>query len=420
MRKFYKICLTMMCTLLVIPNTNIKAEESCIWKTENGINYWYENGIKQGTYNDKNGVIGDGTIRGREIYDPESNGWYWLDACFDGAKAVNKEVWMPYIYQNENNWSNEEIEANASNSGNMASQVAQAINDKSGKWVRYDNEGKMVKGWYTVEGEDANIYPSQAGNTYYYDETTGLMAKGAIVIDNETYEFNSLTGALEKGEKPIKKVPVTTTETSNSTNVEPNGHFETVVITPATTETYTTTEKIWIPASTQKVLVKDAWTETVVVKDAWTETIPAETTVINHPAEYKDEWKVITKTIEIYHPAQEEVLGTRRIQIGSHFEGSVSVPDYIYETYVVQEAKEAWTEYKEVEDMQKVSVKVRDAWSETVEVTKAQIIYHEAETKVINHPAEYKDEVTPGHYEDKVVTKERTVPAVTKQVWVED
>ena len=39
------------------------------WKTVNGKDYWYENGVKQGT-----------TGRGKEIYDPDSDAWYWLDA----------------------------------------------------------------------------------------------------------------------------------------------------------------------------------------------------------------------------------------------------------------------------------------------------------------------------------------------------
>ena len=35
------------------------------WKTVNGKDYWYENGVKQGT-----------TGRGKEIYDPDSDAWY--------------------------------------------------------------------------------------------------------------------------------------------------------------------------------------------------------------------------------------------------------------------------------------------------------------------------------------------------------
>ena len=50
------------------------------WKTVNGKDYWYENGVKQGT-----------TGRGKEIYDPDSDAWYWLDADQGGAKAVSKD-----------------------------------------------------------------------------------------------------------------------------------------------------------------------------------------------------------------------------------------------------------------------------------------------------------------------------------------
>ena len=39
------------------------------WVEENGKKYWYEKGVKQGT-----------TGRGKEIYDRNSDAWYWLDA----------------------------------------------------------------------------------------------------------------------------------------------------------------------------------------------------------------------------------------------------------------------------------------------------------------------------------------------------
>ena len=59
--------------------------------------YWYENGVRQGT-----------TGRGKEIYDPKSDAWYWLDAVQGGAMTTNKDV-----YQDSN----------------------------GGKWVRYDANG---------------------------------------------------------------------------------------------------------------------------------------------------------------------------------------------------------------------------------------------------------------------------------------
>ena len=109
------------------------------WKTVNGKDYWYENGVKQGT-----------TGRGKEIYDPDSNAWYWLDAKQGGAKAVSKDV-----YQESN----------------------------GGKWVRYDANGQMIKGWNT-----------NADGTYYFDPITGAMAKGTTTIDGMTYYFDPATG----------------------------------------------------------------------------------------------------------------------------------------------------------------------------------------------------------------------------------
>ena len=112
------------------------------WKTVNGKDYWYENGVKQGT-----------TGRGKEIYDPDSNAWYWLDAKQGGAKAVNKDV-----YQESN----------------------------GGKWVRYDANGHMIKGWDTNDD-----------GTYYFDQVYGTMAKGIVTIDGNLYLFDVDTGVMQ-------------------------------------------------------------------------------------------------------------------------------------------------------------------------------------------------------------------------------
>ena len=130
------------------------------WRTIGGKDYWYEKGQRQGTRYDKKGVIGNGTVRGREIYDPVSKAWYWLDAVYNGAKAVSKEVWMPYIYQNET------VKTN-------------------GKWVRYRADGSMVKGWFENEK-----------GRYYYHQTTGAMLKGIQWIDGRSWRFHEVTGIL--------------------------------------------------------------------------------------------------------------------------------------------------------------------------------------------------------------------------------
>ena len=107
--------------------------------TEDGKNFWYEGGIKQGTEG-----------RGKEIYDPESDAWYWLDAVQDGAVATAKDVYL----------------------------------DVDGcKWVRYDEAGHMVKGWDTT-----------AKGIYYFDLITGAMAKGTVTIDGTSFTFDEITG----------------------------------------------------------------------------------------------------------------------------------------------------------------------------------------------------------------------------------
>ena len=134
------------------------------WVEKDGKQYWYENGEIQGKEGDDKNITDEiyGIERGREIYDPASDAWYWLDANNGGAKAVNKEVWMPYVYQDETPGSTE------------------------GKWVRYDEEGKMIKGWF-IDGDD---------HVYYYDPVTGAMAKNHSDTDGTGCTFDSVTGIL--------------------------------------------------------------------------------------------------------------------------------------------------------------------------------------------------------------------------------
>ena len=159
--------------------------------------YWYENSVRQGMLNDTKNIMGDGTPRGREIYDPASDGWYWLDAIYDGAKAEGKEVWVPYVYQDESKWDDAEIRMNADHADEgMKEYTYQCMKNKTGKWVRYDENGKMLKGWVKIENELARLYPGQAGNTYYYDHYTGLMAKGRLRIGGVDHYFDEITGVM--------------------------------------------------------------------------------------------------------------------------------------------------------------------------------------------------------------------------------
>jgi glucan-binding YG repeat protein len=127
--------------------------------------YWYENDVRQGVYGDPLNIFDkqfEKVERGREIHDPSSKAWYWLDACYEGAVAKNKEVWMPYVFQEEE------------------------IGSTQGKWVRYDKYGRMIKGWYVNDQ-----------GTYYYDKITGQMYHGEQEIDGETYVFDDVTGIMK-------------------------------------------------------------------------------------------------------------------------------------------------------------------------------------------------------------------------------
>lgn len=125
------------------------------WVEENGKKYWYEKGVKQGTEG-----------RGKEIYDPDSDAWYWLDAVQGGAMTVSKDVYQE------------------SAAGQWADKP-----DGTGKWVRYDENGHMVKGWQTIDK-----------GTYYFDLITGAMAKGAGDIDGVPCAFDEYTGIALDGQ----------------------------------------------------------------------------------------------------------------------------------------------------------------------------------------------------------------------------
>lgn len=94
------------------------------WVTEDGEKYWYDDGIRAVS---------------KEVYDPTSNAWYWIDA--NGTMAHDKDVYIA----------------------------------TAAKWVRYDSAGHMVK------GEDFRY-----GGWYYFDPATGAMRKGIMTIPSKT------------------------------------------------------------------------------------------------------------------------------------------------------------------------------------------------------------------------------------------
>jgi hypothetical protein len=147
------------------------------WYTHKGKSYWFENNQVQGAQGDPKNITDTtyGIERGREIYDPESNGWYWLDACYAGARAENKEVWFPYVYQSD----------------------LKTGKNPDGKWVIYDGHGAMIKGW---------LYRADKDAWYHYDMTTGAMAKGRRVVGDGgeyIYKFDKTNGWMvdDRGNK---------------------------------------------------------------------------------------------------------------------------------------------------------------------------------------------------------------------------
>lgn len=100
---------------------------------------------------------------GKEVYDPVSNAWYWFDS--DGTMARNKEVFLA---------TNEE--------------------HTEGKWVYYDENGHMIKGFYSLTDENGSQ------KTVFYDYITGEMQHSEYCIDNNWYRFDSITGAMIYGE----------------------------------------------------------------------------------------------------------------------------------------------------------------------------------------------------------------------------
>ena len=144
-----------LAAMMVVPMTPLTAfaDEAGEWREEDGSLYWYENGVRQGTEG-----------RGKEIYDPASDAWYWLDSIDGGKKATSKDVYQ---------------ESLAGEWGDATNEAGERI----GKWVRYDADGHMVKGWQT----------NDAG-TYYFDLTYGTMAKGNTTIDGVPCSFDQTTG----------------------------------------------------------------------------------------------------------------------------------------------------------------------------------------------------------------------------------
>lgn len=144
------------------------------WVNENDLDArrWYD----QGTM-----------ARSKEFYDPGSQSWYWADA--DGSIAHDKDV-----FQSSN----------------------------GGKWVRYDYQGQMIKGedyrygsWYFFDlttgamAKGTHHIGSNGGKWVYYDWVTGKMVHGEHYINYDAthtgwYLFDNHTGAMFHGDTFIR------------------------------------------------------------------------------------------------------------------------------------------------------------------------------------------------------------------------
>ena len=138
------------------------------WGTDAaGVRHWYDEGV----------MAAD-----KAFYDPGTDAWYWADA--DGSIATGKDVFIP-----------------VSNT------------DRSqGKWVRFDESSRMVKGedyryggWYCFDqttGEMAKGFrfvDSNGGKWVCYDRVTGQMYHGQANDSGHWYLFDENTGATQYG-----------------------------------------------------------------------------------------------------------------------------------------------------------------------------------------------------------------------------
>lgn len=176
---------------------------------ETGRKFWLDNGV---------------IARNKEAWDPARDAWYWFDA--DGTMAVNKDVFIPTnAERSEGKWvrydqdgcmiKGEDFRYGGwywfdSITGEMKKGFANIPDGtEDGKWVCYDAvSGQMYHGesciyesWYRFDDITGELvcgeYCDSNGNWYYYDETTGVMQKGKIYHDGEWYYYDKITGILQ-------------------------------------------------------------------------------------------------------------------------------------------------------------------------------------------------------------------------------
>ena len=188
------------------------------WLAANGKQYWYENGR---------------IASNKEVFDPGSNAWYWVDA--DGAMARG----MRYIPSNGGKWvyydwttgqmahGERYVDYDREHTGwyyfdpvtGAMAKGMRHLDSNGGKWVYYDwITGQMAHGeryvdydrehtgWYLFDQTTGamchgDVYiQSNGGKWVRYDRITGKMVKGLHRQDDAWYYFDPVTGAMQRGD----------------------------------------------------------------------------------------------------------------------------------------------------------------------------------------------------------------------------
>ena len=241
---------------------------------------------KTGWNSDKSRWYDDGVMAQNHcFYDPDSDNWYWADT--DGSIATDKDVFIPKdesevdengIWTGEGKWTRYDADRRmvkgwdtryggkyyfdpitgemtkgevymGSNvltvsslagwyhfdeiTGKMDIDKDVYVRSNGGKWVRYDEDGRMVHGedyrkskddgkmhWWFFDSVTGamqkgmlDIRDGSKTKTVYYDLTMGWMLYGDQVINGQKLHFNEVTGALEQSTSNKSEVTEYSSET---------------------------------------------------------------------------------------------------------------------------------------------------------------------------------------------------------------
>lgn len=177
------------------------------WVKHDGKRYWFDKGVQ---------------ARDKEVYDRQSDAWYYFDANGEMLKDTNKD--LPgktvrydehgHMVKGEKRIGNDDYYFDMQ-TGAMARNKDVFLRAGKGRWVRYDGNGHMIKGrehchnggWYYFEADGTMAkgmkhISSNGGKWVYYDWTTGKMAHGEKYVNYDTehtgwYYFHNQTGAMQ-------------------------------------------------------------------------------------------------------------------------------------------------------------------------------------------------------------------------------